>query len=85
MNWIEYTKSEDLLVEFTSKLANDLSKEAGHDFNELTEEQCQEIGSSLTAAWFDGKTSDEVVDYLVKKYGTEAEKKSYNEWLIERA
>lgn len=85
MNWIEEQGNEDLLSEYTSKLAIDLATEAGHNFDDLTAEECQKIGSELTAAWFEGKSSEDILDYLVKEYGTETEKLLYNQWLIERS
>ena len=85
MNWIQHTKNDDLLIEYTAKLAQDLAKEAGTPMNGSSDEECQQLGTQLTSAWFEGKTQDEVVDYLVNKYGTETEKLSYKEWLIERS
>lgn len=84
MNWLQSIDNDELMTEYSSKLAIDLAKEAGHDFNSYSAEQCQEVGAQLTAAWFEGKTTDEVIDYLVDKYGTESEKQSYKEWLIAR-
>lgn len=85
MNWIEYTKNDELMTEYSSKLALDLAKEQGIDYQSLTDEECQAAGAELTAKWFEGKTSTEAVDYLVNTYGSETDKKSYKEWLIERS
>lgn len=85
MNWIEYTKNDELMTEYSSKLALDLAKEQGIDYNSLSTEECQSTGAELTAKWFEERTSTEAVDYLVNTYGSETDKKSYKEWLIERS
>jgi len=85
MNWIQDTKNDELMTEYSSKLSIDLAKEQGIDYDSLSVEECQAKGAELTARWFEERTDTEAVDYLVDTYGSETDKKSYKEWLIERS
>jgi hypothetical protein len=81
-NYFEATEKNDLLSTFMTKLVKEILTETGKDDRDLTDEERQELGTTVTAEWTTGKTADEISDILIEKFGSEEDKADYAAWKI---
>jgi hypothetical protein len=81
MNWLR-TIEEDRLVAMFEKLASELKeKELADNPRELTAEENNELGVSLTTKW-QNENADGMEEKLVELYGTEKDKLDYANWKV---
>lgn len=81
-NYFEATEKNDLLSAFMTKLVKEILRETGEDDRDLTDEERQALGTSVSSNWADGKTADEISDILIEKFGSEEDKAEYAAWKI---
>lgn len=81
MNWLR-TIEEDRLVAMFQRLASELKiKELEENPRELTSEENNELGISLTTKW-QNENADDMESKLVERYGTAEDVAEYTNWKL---
>jgi hypothetical protein len=70
-NYFDAVEKTDLLGTFMSKLVAEILQEKEIDHDILTDEERQTLGTSISDEWSEGKTSEEISDILIEKFGSE--------------
>lgn len=83
-SYFDTEEKKELLNTFMSRLVRDILREAGKDDRDLTDEERQELGTSVSNEWASGKTTEEINDFLLEKFGSEEEKEEYAAWKLSR-
>ena len=83
-SYFDNEEKKELLNTFMSKLVKDILREAGKDDRDLTDEERQELGTSVSDEWASGKTTEEINDFLLEKFGSEEEEEEYAAWKLSR-
>lgn len=81
-SYFDTEEKKELLNTFMSRLVRDILREAGKDDRDLTDEERQDLGTSVSNEWASGKTSEEINDILLEKFGSEEEKEEYAAWKL---
>ncbi len=81
-NYFDAVEKTDLLGTFMSKLVAEILQEKEIDHDILTDEERQTLGTSISDEWSEGKTSEEISDILIEKFGSEEDKEDYASWKL---
>ena len=82
INYFEASEKPELLNTFMFKLVLSITVEKGLDQSAMSDDERQEVGTTITQEWSDGKTLVEMYDILFEKFGSEEEQADYANWKL---